>query len=176
MHWMFELKPLAHISFPTRDNGALLPALLCAVLVGMAALQFALSNDVELTSAPGRVVARQLPEREPYRAVADSIIARDPLFSPTRAGKSSDDKSDPLGGAKAVGIVRGRGFVRLVMQDSDGNPRSLNLGNRYLGWALTRISGESVTFSRGQERLELRVGNQTASFQSYNPREQTDER
>ncbi len=176
MHWMFELKPLAHIIFPTRVNGALLPALLCAVLVGMAGLQFGFPQDDDLTSAPGRVIARQLPERETYRAVADPQILRDALFSPARAGKASDDKSDPLGGAKAVGIVRGKGFVRVVMQDANGNSTSINVGRRYLGWTLARISGESVTFSRGQERHELRVGNQTASFQSYNPREQTDER
>lgn len=176
MHWMFELKPLAHIKFPTRDNGALLPALLCAVLVAMAALQFGLPQDDDLTSAPGRVIARQLPERESYRAVADPQILRDALFSPARAGKAGDDKSDPLGGAKAVGIVRGKGFARVVMQDGDGNPISLTIGRRYLGWTLTRINRESVTFSRGQERVEMRIGNRNASFQAYSPSEQTDER
>ena len=173
---MFELKPLAHFRFPTRDNGSLLPALLCAVLVVMIALQFAVPQDGELTSAPGRIIARTLPEREISRAVADPVIVRDALFSPTRAGKSGDVASAPLGGAKAVGIVRGRGFARVVLQDSVGNPVSLSLGSRYQGRTLTRISRDSVTFSRGRERLEMRIGNGTASIQAYRPSEQVDER
>jgi hypothetical protein len=154
----------------------LLPALLCAVLVAMAALQFALPKDSELTSSPGRVIARTLPEREISRAVADPIILRDALFSPMRAGKSNDNVSAPLGGAKAVGIVRGRGFARVVLQDSIGNPISLNLGNRYQGWTLTRINRDSVAFSRGRERLELPIGSAAITAQSYQPNQQVDER
>lgn len=173
---MFELKPLVPIAFPSRNNGALLPALLSAALALMAGLQFAVPNDVDLTSKPGRVIARQLPERQPYRVVADPIILTDTLFSPKRVGKTSDVVSAPLGGAKAVGIVRGRGFRRVVMQDANGKPISISLGNLYQGWKLTHIGDEGVTFSRNQKRLQMRLGDGPVGTQAFQPSQQTDER
>ncbi len=176
MYWMLELKSLAHIALPTRDNGTILPALLCAVLVLMAGLQFAPPAELELPVSAGRVTAKTLPAREPNRVVADSIILRDPLFSPTRGGGTNEASSAPLDGAKAVGIVRGRGFARVIMQDAAGTPVSINLGNRYKGWRLTQIGRDSVTFSQGKERLAVSLANEPSGSQSYQPRQQMDER
>lgn len=144
----------------------------------MAGLQFALPPEVELVSAPGRVIARPLPEREPGRTLADPIILRDALFTPVRGGtaKADAESKAPLDGARAVGIVRVRGFARVVMQDSEGTPATISIRNTYRGWTLVAIGRDSATFVRGKERLVLPLANGSQAYQQIQPTQQSDER
>ena len=142
---------------PNRDNGAILPALLSGVLVLMIALQFALPVDDDIPADVRRVVPSQVGENAIGRVVPDPIILRSALFSPSRGGAgvsaSGAAASGPLDGAVPVGMVRGRGFARAVLQQSDGSAVSVPMGGRYHGWTLIGLNAQSATFSREGERI-----------------------
>jgi hypothetical protein len=150
------LKRLALPPRPSRDNGALMPALLCGVLVLMLALQFALPTGDELPAEVRRVVPARLAQSEVGRVVPDPIILRGALFSPGRGGGGANvAASGPLDGAVVVGMVRGRGFARAVLQQSDGSAVSVPLGGGYRGWRLIALSSGNAIFSKEGERVAL---------------------
>ena len=140
---------------PSRDNGTLLPALLAGVLVLMVALQFALPAEVELPLQIGQAAPARLAVREVSRVVPDPIIARSALFAPGRGGGGNVASAGPLDGAVAVGMVRGRGFARALLQQSDGSAVSVPVGGGYRGWRLAGLNKDYAIFTRDGERIAM---------------------
>ena len=137
-----------------------MPALLCGVLVLMIALQFALPVENDVSVDVRRVVPSQLGEVAISRVVPDSNILGNALFSPGRGGGGSNvAASGPLDGAVVVGMVRGRGFARAVLQQSDGSAVSVPVGGRYRDWTLVGLSDRSAVFVRNGERIALAFTN-----------------
>jgi hypothetical protein len=133
-----------------------MPALLCGVLVLMLALQFALPVDEELPAEVRRVVPARLAQSEVSRVVPDPIILRSALFSPGRGGGGANvAAAGPLDGAVVVGMVRGRGFARAVLQQSDGSPVSVPVGGSYRGWRLVALTPGNAVFSKEGERVAM---------------------
>jgi hypothetical protein len=134
-----------------------MPALLCGVLVLMLALQFALPGDSELPPEVRRVVPARLAQTQVGLVVPDPVILSSALFSPSRGGGSGSVAAavGPLDGAVVVGMVRGRGFARAVLQESDGGAVSVPVGGRYRGWRLMALSQGNAVFSKEGERIAL---------------------
>jgi hypothetical protein len=133
-----------------------MPALLCGALVLLLALQFALPVDEELPPEVRRVVPARLTQSAVNRVVPDPIILRNALFSPGRGGGGTNVAAlGPLDGARVVGMVRGRGFARAVLQQSDGSPVSIPVGGSYRGWRLITLTPRNAVFSREGERISL---------------------
>ena len=171
------MKPLATLSWPARADGTRLPALLALVLVLMAALQFALPTDVVLPDAPGRTVANRLPERIAFRAIPDDVILRRALFAPGSGGAGKGiAATGPLDGATPVGVVRGRGFARAILQQADGSAVSLPVGAAYHSWRLTGIAKDSATFFRDGKKLVLPLSSDPPTSTKFNSTQQADER
>ena len=170
------MKPLATLPWPARADGNWLPALLALVLVLMAALQFALPADVVLPDAPGRTVANRLPERIAFRAVPDDVILRRALFAPGSGGAGKGVAgAGPLDGATPVGVVRGRGFARAVLQQADGSAVSLPVGAAYHSWRLTGIATNSATFLRDGRKLVLPLTSNPPISTKFNSTQHADE-
>jgi hypothetical protein len=139
-----------------------MPALLCGVLVLMIALQFALPVGDELPAEVRRVVPLRSAQGQTSLVVPDPIILRSALFSPGRgggAGGTNVAATGPLDGAAPVGMVRGRGFARAVLQQSDGSAVSIPVGGRYRGWTLVKLSASDAVFTREGERVVLAFTN-----------------
>lgn len=137
-----------------------MPALLAGVLVLMIALQFALPVENDVPVDVRRVVPSQLGEVAISRVVPDSNILGNALFSPGRGGGGSNvAASGPLDGAVVVGMVRGRGFARAVLQQSDGSAVSVPVGGNYRGWRLVTLASGNAIFSRDGERVTLAFTN-----------------
>jgi hypothetical protein len=133
-----------------------MPALLCGVLVLMIALQFALPTDTELPTEVRRVVPARLAQNSVGRVVPDPIILGSALFSPARGGGGGNVAAiGPLDGAVVVGMVRGRGFARAVLQESDGGAVSVPVGGSYRGWRLVSLSQGNAVFNKEGERVAL---------------------
>jgi hypothetical protein len=159
------LKLLAPIPRPSRDSRTLLPAALVGALALMAMLQFALPTDTDLPLATGRAIPAKLQDRDAVRVIPDPAILTSALFTPTRAGRrasASDVAAGPLDGAAPVGIARGRGFARVVLQQADGTAVSLSPGQAYHGWRLVSIGRDQVKFSQNGQPLLLSLSNGTA--------------
>jgi hypothetical protein len=126
------------------------------VLVLMFALQFALPVGDELPAEVRRVVPARLAQSEVGRVVPDPIILRSALFSPARGGGGGNVAAvGPLDGAVVVGMVRGRGFARAVLQETNGTAVSVPLGGNYRGWRLAALSGGNAVFTKEGERVAL---------------------
>lgn len=171
------MKFQAQLPRPSRDNATLLPALLAGALVLMAALQFALPAEAELPAQTGGSVQRALADRQVTRAIPDPVILRNALFAPGRAnGGANVAAAGPLDGAVAVGMVRGRGFARAVLQQSDGSAVSVAVGGRYRGWRLIGLTKVNAIFTRDGVRVAMAFSNGTiqpnTAFQTQRADEQ----
>lgn len=167
------MKFLATLPFPNRADATLLPTWLAALLVLMAALQFALPSGVEFSQGPARVVAQRLPERIVARHVPDGVIISRALFTPARGGGVKQAGAGPLDGATPVGGVRGKGFARAIIQQASGAVVSLNIGQSYHGWRLTGLTRGSAIFIRDGKRLAIpfSAGGAVQSDSYYQPRQ-----
>jgi hypothetical protein len=144
---MYALKFPAPLPRPNRADRTLLPALLAVLLLFMVVLQFAFPAQNESVIAPTRLVLPKLEALEPSLALADPIILRNALFAPGRGGGKSTG-TGPLDGAAFVGIVRGRGFARAVLQPGEGQAVSVPVGGAYRGWKLVSLNGSDALFMR----------------------------
>lgn len=165
---------------PSRADQTLLPALLAAVLVLMVALQFALPVEDELPAAMRRVVPARLAQTGVNRVVPDPVILRSALFSPSRAaggGGANVAASGPLDGAIVVGMVRGRGFARAVVQEPGGGAVSVPVGGRYRGWRLVALGASNAVFSRDGKRevMSFTTGQVLPNNNDFQPRRTNEE-
>jgi hypothetical protein len=156
-----------------------MPALLCGVLVLMFALQFALPVDDELPIDVRRVVPARFTQSEVARVVPDPVVLDKAIFSPARGGGSGSNiaATGPLDGATFVGVVRGRGFARAVLQQSDGSPISVPLGGSYRGWRLISLVASDAIFSKDGERatLSFTSGRTLPNESGFQPRRTNEE-
>ncbi len=151
------MKFQARFPRPSRDSGTLLPALLSGVLALMVALQFALPAEVELPLQIGQAVPARIATSEVARVVSNPVIMRNALFTPSRGGSGGGNvaTAGPLDGAVVVGTVRGRGFARALLQQSDGSSIAVPLGGGYRGWRLAGLNRDAAIFTRDGERIAM---------------------
>jgi len=151
------------MNLPSRAEQTLLPASLCTALVALLIFQLFTPPGEALSAAllTGTVVQPVAPPLNPqpidYR-VADPLILTDALFDPARAGGLGDNAvAGPIGGALPVGIIRNQGIARVVMQQADGKPLSLRIGQAYRGWRLAGIGEDQIAFYRDGRTLRLPI-------------------
>lgn len=142
----------------------------------MVALQFALPAEVELPPQIGKAAPARFATREIARVVPDPIIVRSALFTPGRGGSGSVAAAGPLDGAVAVGMVRGRGFARALLQQSDGSAVSVPVGGGYRGWRLAGLNKDYAIFTRDGERVAMPFTNGNAQSNRAFPNQQANER
>jgi len=163
---------------PSRDDRTLLPALLAALLVLMMAIQFALPVAEELPSDARRVVPSGSVEAVVGRVVADPVIVRNALFSPSRGSAASAAAgvgNGPLGGATVVGMVRVGKVARAIIQQADGMAVSVAVGGVYRGWTLVALSTTRARFLRDGERLAMDFTNGAILPNTNTPRSRPEE-
>ncbi len=144
---MYALRFPAPLPRPNRADRTLLPALLAVLLLFMIALQFVFPAQTESVIAPARLVLPKQDAIGPSLALADPVILRNALFAPGRGGGKSTG-TGPLDGAAFVGVVRGSGFARAVLQPGEGQAVSVPVGGVYRGWKLVSLNGSNALFSR----------------------------
>jgi hypothetical protein len=174
---MFALKYQAPLPQPSRADGTALPALLSALLAVMVLLQFALPPAEDPIFVPGRAATPQLTAEGLSLSLADPVILRSALFAPGRArGQTSAAGTGPLDGARFVGVVRGRGFARAVLQTAEGEAASVSVGTSYHGWRLISLRNDNAVFIRDGIRHTAIIGRganaPASSFQSRFSNEQ----
>ena len=171
------MKFQARFPRPSRDSRTLLPALLSAVLALMVALQFALPAEVELPPRIGQTVPARITASEVARVVSNPVILRNALFTPGRGGGGIGNvaTAGPLDGAVVVGTVRGRGFARALLQQSDGSSVAVPLGGGYRGWRLAGLNRDSAIFTRDGERVAMPFTNGSVGPNPVFPKQQANE-
>lgn len=156
---MSALKSPVPIPRPASADGTLLPAL----LAGLFGLLFIvrLAWPVAITLPDAAVIRpMRLAPITIVPLVADPVITQRPLFAPGRretvvAGVA--DKSAPLEGARAIGVISVKGRPRVFLQAPDGTVASVGLGGSYKGWRIVQISRGQVTAIRGAETASLMI-------------------
>lgn len=157
------MKPLPVIVRPNRADRTLLPATLALVLALLLAFQLSLPLEVTLPDSIGRTVAPPVAEHVARRAVPDPVLAASPLFTPARAGTAQDVAANgPLAGAILVGIARGRGFARAVLQPPEGRAISLAIGQSFNGWRLIGLSSDAAQLARAGKSIAVTIGSADA--------------
>ncbi len=146
---------LSRSAWPAPGSPEFAPALACAILVLLAALQLALPSRTELPQDAGLALRRH---REPVAAPipAYPALAKSDPFSPDRAGDVADGGSIE---ACAVSGVLTLGRQTAVLVKASGAPaRLVRLGEIACGWRLSHVERNTVEFAdRGQRRI-LTVG------------------
>ncbi len=157
-----------HIPPPRRAERTLLPAALAALAGLLLAVQLAVPSNVAL---PDIAVGRPLRLAPLVVApmLADAEITRRPLFAPGRHETAGiADKTAPLEGARAVGVISIRNAVRVFLQAPDGQVTPVGIGGGYRGWRLVRIAAGQLLFVRGADSIALPI---TASAPPIMPRQ-----
>lgn len=151
------------MNLPSRADQTLLPAALTVVLTVLLIFQLfappgGVASATALPGAVGRAIAPTLDAQAIDYRVADPLILSDALFDPARAGSLGGSAVvGPIGGALPVGIIRSQGVARVVMQQSDGKPLSLRIGQTYRGWRLAGIGEDTIAFFRDGRTLRLPI-------------------
>ena len=168
--WKLRLLSFA----PSRENGALVPAGLCLLLLPAAALQMALPAATEVPQGPGaiRAAAWHLP------AVGEPLglsgAALPPLFAPERLGKKlgeavADGEAEdeaaakpvvgPLGGAWVLGLERVGARKAAIIRSPNGLVFKLAPGRAWHGWQLLSIQDNFALFRQGGKTHRINFGN-----------------
>lgn len=154
------------IPLPRRDNRAIVPAALSALLLALLVAQFALPASARLAdswSPPPRRLAR----REVGQVGVAPIIAARALFTPTRrsdrfsAGTGSNGAeaaTADLGGTTVAGAIAVRGVPRAILRTPTGSIVRLPIGGSYRGWVLAAVTRDAAIFRRATERLAMPFG------------------
>ncbi len=168
--WKLRLLSFA----PSRENGALVPAGLCLLLLPAAALQIALPAATEVPQGTGaiRAAAWQLPEvGEPLGL---SEVTLPPLFTPTRLGsrlgEAVGDNADeetadakpvvgPLGGAWVLGMERVGVRRAVIIRSAQGVVFKLPPGRAWRGWQLLSVQDNFALFRQGGKTHRINFGN-----------------
>jgi hypothetical protein len=138
---------------PPPGSRARLPFLLVPVLTGMAVLQLAFPERIELP--PGGSVARIDLAAQPMVTVPAQLATRD-LFTPPAKTDRPDGPSDPLDGAVIAGVVQ-KGRLRLgIVHLASGAVRYVAVGGAVAGWRLASLDQAQARLTRGHGQ-HLRV-------------------
>ena len=144
------MKPRLHIVLPPRASRARLPFLLVPVLAGMAVVQLALPERIELP--PGGSVARigaVAAPATPPAVIALPLLASRDLFALPARRSDPDGVGDPLSGAVIAGVVQ-NGRLRLgVIQQTGGQVRYVGVGGNVAGWRLAALDRAAARLTRG---------------------------
>ena len=135
---------------PLRGSGTRMPLLLVPVLAGMAVLQVASPQRIDLP--PGGPVARvgvaALPDAPPTVIVPPVLAARD-LFAPSAKAGGATGPADPLNGAVIAGVVQ-QGPRRVgIVQQTGGKLRYVAVGGAIAGWRLAALNPAEARLTRG---------------------------
>ena len=131
-----------------RASNILLPAVLAALLALLAAFQLFVGGDNPFPASFGRVIMPRIQSRAPPKVTIDPVLARASIFTPVRSKALGGVSASlgPLGDAVPVGVTRGRGFVRVVLQCADGRVLTVPVGGAYRGWRVAAVAGDGVRF------------------------------
>ncbi len=148
--------PLPGSRLPPRGSRARLPFLLVPMLAGMAVVQMALPERIDLPAggAVTQIGAVAVPDAPPM-VIAPPLLAGRDLFAPPAIRGGPDSAGDPLGGAVIAGVIQ-KGRLRLgVVQQANGHLRYVAVGGDVAGWRLAALDqGEArLTHGPGQNLL-----------------------
>ncbi len=134
---------------PARGSRARLPFLLIPVLAGMAVMQLAWPERIDLP--PGGAVARvgvlALPDAPPV-VIAPLPASRD-LFAPPARRGISNAAGDPLDGAVIAGVMQ-QGLLRLgIVRQANGQVRYVGVGGAVGGWRLAALDQAAARLTDG---------------------------
>lgn len=148
------------LAIPTRANGALVPALCAAMLALLAALQFALTSDIELPEQgwSGGAARAEMPQIAGRST--PPILRTASIFSPTRTaqGEGTTGAALQLGGAAVAGTITVRGRSYAVVQRPDGQLIRLPVGGRLGGMQLIALLPEGAVFMAEGKRVQIAFG------------------
>ena len=164
---MSELKLRLPLSWPNRENGALLPAICSGALVlGMGVQLLAPpAPDLPLSVGKHRATLNVLP---PITVGSGAMrIVGPSLFAPTRVVATADSEQavamGPLDGAYVTGAVRVGAQNRIFLQDENRRLMKLAPGQTYRGWRLLEIRADSARFRKDGKAVTVNFGLSPAS-------------
>ncbi|MBY0583509.1 MAG: hypothetical protein K2P68_11410 [Sphingomonas sp.] len=157
------------MNIPNGRDQTLLPALLVVVLAALVAFQLTLPAEDALQVEAGRVVMPAIAPVIMERQVADPVIMARAVFTPVAAAGTNGATvpAGPLGDAAPVGVARGHGFARVILQRSDGSIVSVGLGGRYGVWRLVGIGRDAVQFANESGTIRIPLSGRTVSNGPY---------
>jgi len=144
------LKPRLHFVLPPPGSGARLPFLLVPVLAGLAVLQLASPERIDLPpeGSVARIGLAALPEPPPV-VIAPPLLAARGLFTPPVRQAGAQGPSDPLAGAVIAGVVQ-QGRLRVaVVRQPGGKLRYVGVGGAVAGWRLASLDQTEARLTRG---------------------------
>lgn len=150
------------LSWPSRADGTLLPAVLAGLLVvGLVGQCVATGGTPDLPPVMAVGAARtrlRVPTVVPV-SVARVIVDR-PLFAPRQSVTSAADGNPPsiLGGASVAGTMAIRGRTYAVVRRPDGTSANLSVGATLGGWRLVALGQQGATFVKGGDRRVVAYG------------------
>lgn len=151
------------LPWPSRANGAILPAA-CALVLAAAAVGQGLS--VEPAPEPPAVLGGGVRERVAAPAIAPglipSVLRQTDVFDPARTarqgGLGAGPPDGPLGDATLAGSVQLGARAYAILQRADGVALRLGIGSRYRGLRLIAIDAAGATFQQGAARIHVAYG------------------
>lgn len=154
------MKSPFHFAPPNRADATLLPAALAALLGGMAVVQLALTDPVDLpATGPIGGGGMQAALADPGSRGVPPALAGRALFSPAAlpGAAGAQASADPLGAAAILGVV-GVGRARYLIVEQGGATRRVAVGGSIAGWRVIGVSENAALLAHGRERLTRPFG------------------
>lgn len=151
------------LPWPSRANGAILPAA-CALVLAVAAIGQGFSVDP--APEPPAVLGGGVRERIEAPAIAPGLVPpvlrQTDVFDPARTARPGSGgaatPSGPLGDATLAGSVQFGARAYAILQRADGVPLRLGIGSRYRGLRLIAVDAAGATFQQGAARIHVAYG------------------
>jgi len=164
---MLELKLRLPLRWPSRENGAWLPAFFCIALICVMGVQLLTLSapDLPLSDVQYRTPFKLLPAITFGSGAAPQVGPS--LFAPTRvvaaAANEQTVAAGPLDGTYVTGAIRVGALHRVYLRDESGHVLKIAPGQTYRGWRLLEIRADSARFSKGGKAIAINFGLSPAS-------------
>ncbi|RJF87945.1 hypothetical protein D3874_13705 [Oleomonas cavernae] len=127
-------------------------------MLGLVALQLTLPVADDLPPVAPQAVRRPVLVNPPQSADFPGILER-PLFDPDRRPDAGAAPADDMARYTLLGIGTAAGAATALLVTPEGTALRILPGQAVGDWEVTAIEPGRVVLSRGDERLELRLGN-----------------
>lgn len=136
-------------------NPLLLPAVLLALLCGIAALQLSQTPKLRLPAAAA-VTTELAPDLAVPSASSYPALRARPAFAPDRAPLPADvDVSGNLNGFEVLGVAMSSNSAAALIRDLRGEIIRLKPGQLLQSWRLVSVDRTQLVFDRNGERRTL---------------------